>query len=148
MKQQNVSSFEWLQGEEIYGPGLNMATKGSWLCLRTFSCPLDDKITIALPFLLTHESTSQQWEYLPYWYHWGQRRLSSGGIKSGLKPSLGPLALKLRLRAHISAHEWVSVYVGGMCIERSTKSTHVLPQKEERRTEESWVLGVQLYKSS
>lgn len=36
------------------------------------------------------------------------------------------------------------------CALKGQESAHILPQKEERRTEESWVLGVggQLYKYS
>lgn len=36
------------------------------------------------------------------------------------------------------------------CALKGQESAHILPQKEEKRTEESWVLGVggQLYKDS
>lgn len=36
------------------------------------------------------------------------------------------------------------------CAGKGQESAHILPQKEERRTEESWVMGVggQLYKHS
>lgn len=111
-------------------------------CLGTFSSALHNMITIALPFLLTQESTSPQRECLPWCGTTGARGgwLSRGGIKSGLKPSPGPLALKLRLHAHVSA--WASECSCGRGVHWKVKNqptSSLRRRRGEQRRAGRWV---------
>lgn len=136
----------------LYGAGLSRTTSLHVLlqCFRIFSSPWHDRITIAFPFLLTKESTSQQRKYLPYWYHWGQRRLTfKWGHQVRAKafcesPGSEAQAAGTYLRMSECVFMWEE------CAVKGQESAHILPQKEERRREESWVLGVggHLYKYS